>query len=261
MLSNYHTHTYLCNHAEGYLEDYLLVAKAEGLDILGFSDHCPYPRDGLDTWAQIRMSPEDAVKYSKDIKTIAKDKSIQIFSGFECEWDFRYESWYKDFLFAELEADYLVFGAHWVYDNGNFIYAPEIQTKKQLFKYFDTIIEGLASGFFSFLAHPDLIMANGRPWDENLKAGFNAVIEASIQYKIPLEINGQGLSRPKILDENGERYQYPYDKFWEIVGEKNLSVICNSDAHFPSDLLAGVKRARNYAKKMQLAIIEELNIK
>lgn len=260
MLSNYHTHTYLCNHAKGSLEDYLAVGKKEGLQILGFSDHCPYPKDGLDTWERVRMSSEQSHRYIKDIKKLSKKESIQIFSGFECEWDFRYENWYRDFLLGELGADYLVFGPHWVYDAGSFIYAPEINTKKQLFTYFDTIIEGIASGIYAFVAHPDLVMSDGRPWDANLEAGFNAIIEASIAYKIPLEINGQGFVKHKVKGENGkERYQYPYDKFWELVAKKNMPIICNSDAHFPENLVKDVLQARAYATRFDLEIIESLD--
>lgn len=262
MLSNYHTHTQLCKHATGYIDDYLSVGKKEGLKVLGFSDHCPYPKDGLETWSHIRMTKEQSHQYIQDIKKLSKNESIQVFAGFECEWDFRYESWYKGFLLSELGADYLAFGPHWVYDSGTFVYAPEISTKKQLFTYFDSVIEGITSGIYAFLAHPDLLMATGRPWDDNIEAGFKALIEASIQYKVPLEINGQGLSRQKIIDKgNGkERYQYPHDKFWELVVQTNSPVICNSDAHFPEKLVKDLILARDYATQFGLEIIESLNV-
>ena len=261
MLSNYHSHTDLCNHAKGYIGDYLLEAKSKKLTILGFSDHCPYPKDGLDTWERVRMSIDESHRYIKDIRGVSKKENLEIYAGFECEWDFRYENWYRDFLLGELNADYLIFGPHWVYDTGNFIYAPEINTKKQVFTYFDTIIEGLASGLYAFLAHPDLIMSDGRAWDANLKAGFTAIIEAAIQYNIPLEVNGQGFIKGKVKGEKGMRDPYPYDAFWNLVAEKNIPVLCNSDAHFPENLVDGLHLARDYAKKMGLEIIEKLNFK
>ena len=42
-ISSFHTHTYLCNHAQGTVTDYYSVAVSEGCSALGFSDHCPYP--------------------------------------------------------------------------------------------------------------------------------------------------------------------------------------------------------------------------
>ena len=43
MLTNYHTHTFRCQHANGTVEDYVREAIAKGFDILGMSDHVPYP--------------------------------------------------------------------------------------------------------------------------------------------------------------------------------------------------------------------------
>ena len=43
MFTNFHTHTYLCGHAEGWIPDYVEAAKRVGCRALGFSDHCPYP--------------------------------------------------------------------------------------------------------------------------------------------------------------------------------------------------------------------------
>ena len=41
MKNNYHTHHYLCGHAIGNVEDYVLVAIKEGFNEIGISDHGP----------------------------------------------------------------------------------------------------------------------------------------------------------------------------------------------------------------------------
>ena len=38
MKTNYHTHNYRCNHADGTIEDYIKVAIEEGYDEIGISD-------------------------------------------------------------------------------------------------------------------------------------------------------------------------------------------------------------------------------
>ena len=43
MKTNYHTHTFRCNHAAERDEDYVLAALKNGYAILGFSDHTPWP--------------------------------------------------------------------------------------------------------------------------------------------------------------------------------------------------------------------------
>jgi len=43
MKTNYHTNTQRCRHAQGSEEDYVKSALAAGVELLGFSDHAPFP--------------------------------------------------------------------------------------------------------------------------------------------------------------------------------------------------------------------------
>ena len=72
MISNFHTHTYLCKHAEGDIKDYLEQAKLDSCIALGFSDHCPLPQDNIDNWPEIRMTIEESYDYIKKIRQEAK---------------------------------------------------------------------------------------------------------------------------------------------------------------------------------------------
>ena len=36
-----HNHTYLCNHADGSMEEYVLEAISQNINIFGFSEHAP----------------------------------------------------------------------------------------------------------------------------------------------------------------------------------------------------------------------------
>lgn len=258
MISNFHTHTYLCKHADGEPKDYVKQAEKDGCSHLGFSDHCPYPKDTMDTWSHVRMDISEAPEYIRKVREVATKASFPVHAGFECEWDKRYESWYKDVLLAELGSDYLVYGPHWIYTDGQFLFTPNIEGNKQIAKYFDTIIEAMNSGLFSCVAHPDLIMGHGRSWSDEIEAGFSAIIDASADCNIPLEVNGLGLSKKKVLSEIGWRYQYPVDKVWELVAKKGLSVICNADAHTPKDVIVNAQKARDYAGEKGLSIIESI---
>ena len=60
MTANYHTHTYLCQHADGLPEEYVQTAIKNGLEILGFSDHAPfYFPDGYVSGCRMRMEQID----------------------------------------------------------------------------------------------------------------------------------------------------------------------------------------------------------
>jgi len=256
-ISSFHTHTSLCNHAQGTVTDYYSVAVSEGCSALGFSDHCPYPNDGVDTWPEIRMTPFQADKYVLDVRSIAQRSSFPIYCGFECEYDKRYKNWYKD-LKDKYFLDYLVLGSHWVELDGEFVYAPNINGIKNIHKYFDNFIEAIKTGLFNFVAHPDLIMADGREWNKELKDCFSYLIDAAKDSNLPLEVNGEGLFKPTVKCNKGFRYQYPVEEFWIMVKEKNASVICNSDAHLPENVLQNARFARDFSRKIGLNPIENI---
>ena len=60
---------------------------------------------------------------------------------------------------------------------------------KNLNRYIDQTIDGMRSGLFSFLAHPDLFMKGYKEWDEQSKACLKAILDAAIDLNMPLEIN------------------------------------------------------------------------
>jgi histidinol-phosphatase (PHP family) len=234
------------------------VAQAitDGADALGFSDHCPYPHDGVDTWDATRMTVEEARDYFDDVREAAKDAPFPVYAGFECEWAPRYESWYRDTLLGEYGADYLVLGAHWLSIGKKNIYAPTILDMADIKAYFAQTIQGIESGLYRFLAHPDLVLAEGLDWNCELAALFADLIDAAMSRKMPLEINGYGLIKPKVSSVAGKRYQYPVDEFWRMAAEKGADVICNSDAHTPDYVMQGVRNARAYAAQFSFSPLE-----
>ena len=72
MLANYHTHTKRCHHAWGEDREYVEAAIKAGLQVLGFSDHCPwvYP-DGF--VSGIRMTPAETEEYFDSLEWLKKE--------------------------------------------------------------------------------------------------------------------------------------------------------------------------------------------
>ena len=56
MKANYHTHTARCGHAKGADEDYVRAAIDGGFELLGFSDHMPWPYASGFTNPGVRMA-------------------------------------------------------------------------------------------------------------------------------------------------------------------------------------------------------------
>ena len=91
--TNYHTHTKRCMHAEGTEADYVKAALDAGLDVLGFSDHGPFPDNRFDS----RMPYADP--YADFWKKVAKT-SIPVLIGSDCHdpafmWDSYVEEAYR----------------------------------------------------------------------------------------------------------------------------------------------------------------------
>lgn len=253
-LGNFHTHTYLCGHAQGKPVDFALQAQKEGCKALGFSDHCPFPKDFPDPWENVRMDADEVPLYLNLIKEAAEAVDFPVFTGFECEWDPVYESWYRDELRGKFGAQYLVLGQHWIMKNGLHPGSQDIQNDKELIMYADQVISGMKSGLFDFIAHPDLFMATMHEWTENTKAVSRAIIDAAVDLNIPIEINGYGLAKTTQETNRGIRQIYPYVEFWELAADSRATIICNSDAHFPNDVIFNAWRARDFAGRFGIKV-------
>ncbi len=261
-ISNFHTHTYLCKHATGTPLQYVNQALKEGCSALGFSDHCPYPDSFEDMWPDIRMSTEEINLYLQMVTEAKESAPFPVLTGYECEWDARYKSWYEE-LFSSYGAQYLVLGSHWVTLNGGstHLYCPGIDNNSDLNHYIDQTINGMRSGLFAFLAHPDLFMMGHKEWDEQAISCSKAIIDAASDLNLPLEINGLGITRAPNNTRHGMRYPYPYIEFWDMVKEKgNIRIICNSDSHKPEDVLMNAWRARNFASGFGFEVMNSTEI-
>ena len=255
-IANFHSHTELCRHAVGLPVDYVKQAEREGCTALGVSDHCPYPESFGDTWQHVRMSVEEVPLYLESIRQAKEQASFPIYTGYECEWDRNFASWYCSDLREKCGADYLVLGSHWLVNGSERIWAGNLGTVANLHAYVDQTIEGMASGAFAFLAHPDLFMAGWKEWDQETEACLKAILDAAVDLNLPLEVNGLGLSREPNETSRGMRCQYPYVEFWEMVAQTKCRVICNSDAHKPQDILMNAWKSRDFALRFGIEPIE-----
>lgn len=257
-ISNFHTHTYLCHHAVGHPADYYKQALVDGCTALGFTDHCPFPEGTPDYWPEIRMSVNEASGYVKEVRALNADSPFPVYLGFECEWDKRLLNWYEDGLKGEFGADYLILGSHWLTKGDQHLYIPYEMGKEELFLHTDQTIEGMRSGLFAFLAHPDLCMGHGRVWDSDVEACMKAIISAAKDLNLPLEVNGLGMHKQMWPCEKGMRYSYPVDEFWALAAEAGVRVVCNADAHDPVTVISQARDAREYAARFNLVPLENV---
>lgn len=260
MKNNYHTHMYLCKHAVGDIEDYVVKAIEHGFDSIGMSDHAPFEelKD-----RSVRMQLEDYPTYQTKLnEVIAKyQNQIKIHKGLEIEYFPFAEKRYQDLL---KDLDYLALGQHYIYDehspNGlRSVY--HLKTTEHLQVYADTVCEAMRTKHFAFVCHPDLMLYNVTKFDESVKRISKQIIEEAVRLNIPLEINANGIRKGIRQLEEGTRYLYPRKEFWMLVKELNALVIVSSDAHDPNHLLdEQVYEAYQFAKDLGIEVVEALNI-
>ncbi|MGB6019877.1 MAG: PHP domain-containing protein, partial [Sulfurimonadaceae bacterium] len=113
-----HSHTTLCNHAEGSVNDYVEKAIENGIDIFAFSDHAP-----MDFDPTYRMSFDEMALYREwviDAKEKYADK-IEILFGYEVD----YLPGHMDERVLKADVDFLIGSVHfineWGFDNPEFI--------------------------------------------------------------------------------------------------------------------------------------------
>ena len=158
MQTNYHTHTARCQHAAGEDREYIEAAIERGIKVLGFSDHCPWIFPG-DYVSGIRMLPSQTDDYCHSLESLRKEyaSDIDIKIGFEAEYVPSLMEAQDRFL-ADYPIDYMILGQHYLGEEPGSVYTGwETDDYQILKKYVDTVIEGMESGRYLYLAHPDLI--------------------------------------------------------------------------------------------------------
>lgn len=223
ILANYHTHTVRCKHAEGTEREYIEAAISEGFKVLGFSDHTPQPYpDGF--VSNIRMDISELPDYTDTLIKLRDEyrNDIKILIGYEVE----YTRKYFEPLMQELNRyplDFIIQGQHFVEDEvDGFYVGSKTDSEERLKAYVDFTIEGMKTGLFAYLAHPDLINYTGP--DDIYCEHMSRIVEASIDLNLPLEVNAYGFVDGR---------WYPSDRFFKMAVEYSPRFVIGCDAHTP----------------------------
>lgn len=251
MLANYHTHTKRCRHANGSDREYIDSAIKAGVKILGFSDHAPYLFEDKWYYSHYRMFVEQIDEYVSSINALKREykNDIQIHLGFELEY-------YKDTHAKEMaflkkyNPDYLILGQHFVGGEINGCYVACQDDDNTLTQYVSECIEGLKTGHFTYIAHPDII---GYDYSsEAIEREYTRLLTFCKENGYPIEINCLGLQN---------RRWYPRRKIFELASNIGNEVIIGIDAHTPSVITKQTfDLAKDFVKDLNLNIIEKLNL-
>ncbi len=282
---NYHTHTALCGHADGEMEQYVEKAIQGGLTSLGFSDHTPNllgksnPKSAMQieqfyyeyipTLEALREEYGDRIDIKIGLEAEYYGSEIEELSGEIPERMIPYVGiiqGLKKFRAQTGEKlDYMILGQHSVLardEQGHIKMPPansEKTSKNYPLDYARTVVEAIKSGKFAYVAHPDIFLelrdnvpeAQREEYMKNAMLAAEMICEAASEYQIPLEVNLGSISaieagqKQKLADGS---YAYPVPAFWRIAQEKGCKVLIGTDAHDPQALVD--KRMERIAKEM-----------
>ena len=247
MPANYHTHTPLCQHAEGEPEEYVDAAIAAGWSEYGISDHAPLRPEPFDDW---RMLERDLPTYFEWIERARKHAAgrLPIRAGLECDWLEGCNEWIAD-LASRYEWDYLIGSVHylddWDFDNPKWVGSAwvDMDIDDVWERYWATYSRMADSGLFDILAHPDLIKKFGYRPKGNLVRFYEPAINAIAASGCTIELNTSGWHRPA-------QEAFPSSEFLELACSAGIPVVISTDAHSPKEVGRDMQRGIELVKSV-----------
>lgn len=219
-----HNHTYLCNHADGTIEEYIQKAIKLNIDVYGFSEHAPMKNfeDGY------RLTIDKKKFYEDTILDLKKkyENQITILLGYEVDFI------HGDFILDEIinsNVDYLIGSVHylgkWGFDNPEFISEYKNKNIDKIWQeYFDAIEQMAKSKQFDIVGHLDLIKIFKFLPKKDIKfIAYNALKQIK-KSDMVIELNSAGYRKP--IGES-----YPSKQLIELAYELDIPITFGSDAH------------------------------
>ena len=254
-LVNYHSHTYRCKHATGEVVEFVEAASKAGLEIFGISDHAAFPDD---RWLDVRMRYEELDNYVEAVHAAQRSvPQVQVLLSMECEYVLEFKNYLEDELLGKRQFDYLIGSAHYTPYQGGWLNSfTDLNCISHLKAYTDYLCQMMESQLFTFIAHPDLFGCTYLEWNADLDSCSREILRAAEETRTPLEINGNGLRKKLLNTSVGLRPPYPWRPFWELASEFNITVVCNSDCHNPSEVVEGISENMALANTLGLEVAD-----
>lgn len=221
----FHVHTWRCGHAARNPDrDYVERAVHLGAKEIWFTDHAPFPGDPFGG----RMPVGLLVDYQKSLQALAEEYEgiIRIIPGLETEYFPGMENWY-DVL--QGMGFVLLLGQHMYRLPGggmNFSLPDARKKREEADGIVDALIQGMGSGYFIAVAHPDRAFRYRKDWTAEETRLAEALLTEAETSGLPVEDN---LSCRK----NG---QYR-PELWALAEPKRIDRVCGLDAHSPEEII------------------------
>jgi histidinol-phosphatase (PHP family) len=195
-----------------------------GAQSITFTDHAPFPGDPFGN----RMKYEELEGYVRSLEKLRNKYAGQIYVkiGLEIEYLPSYIEYYKE-LKDSGKFDVLMLGQHFyeIYPGKYSFSLCLLDAKKKEFEGCSrAIIDGINTGLFDVVAHPDRIFRRRLRWTEKMNVVSKTMIDAAKENGVLLEEN----------ESSKKRMCCYWKQFWELV--PGGMIIRGLDAHSVKEL-------------------------
>ena len=232
-----HMHTPLCGHAFGAPIEYAKYAHSQGFDLITFTCHIPMEWEAFGQ-AGIRMRRDQLDGYVEMIKETAelmKPEGLEVLCGIEAEV-FPDEAHMEpmDQILNEYNWDFVLGSLHaHCRSYGEWLKTKKVKNDTLIADcYFRHLIDGVESGRYDSIAHPDVIRTYGVVGEfipEDNEEVIRDFLAAIVQQDMCMEINTSGLNK-------GAYQVHPDPLILDWASEIGVKLTMGSDSHRPDSI-------------------------
>lgn len=219
----FHVHTERCKHAsEENEEQYVQKAIQMNASDIYFTDHVPFPGNPFGH----RMDMEQLEEYLSSLQKLkhAYKKEVNVHIGLEIEYLPSFHSYYEE-LHRISEIEIFMMGQHFFeVGPGKYSYHYRFAPLDFAKGVYSAMEEGLSTGWFSYVAHPDRMFRYCPEWNMEMQNIAQDLISIVQKREIVLEQNLAAI----------EKNMY-WPEFWECVPE-GVEIIRGVDAHSTEEM-------------------------
>lgn len=223
----FHVHTKRCGHASDEPDElYIKRAVEMGAESITFTDHAPFPKDPFTG----RMKYSQLEEYIASLKQLKEKYNgiIDVHIGLEIEYIPSYWSYYEK-LRANKDLEILLLGQHH-YELSRGVYSFNTTSPdNEYVGICKAINEGISTGLFDAVAHPDRAFRMERNWDKGMAAFSNKIIDNAMKHNVKLEKNYSSMKKEGLY----------WKDFWRMLTDES-NVIYGCDAHSVDSLILTV---------------------
>ena len=230
-----HSHTPLCNHADGDPSEYAAIAEQRGLRGLIVTCHNPMPR-GFS--ARVRMREDQFDEY---VELVAQTRDlwagrVDVRLGLEADYFEGHESYLEKQL-KSADFHFVLGSVHPQIDEFRERYWQNDPIEVQRI-YFRLLAQAAETGLFDSISHPDLIKNfTSQSWSpaaimDDILAALDRIAAAGVA----MELNTSGVN--KTISEMN-----PFPGMLQEMRARDIPVTIGADAHQPDRVADGYQAA------------------